>query len=84
MKHRKAPSPWKRIGGLTALGIAAGVLVGAGGTILAFWNTGLDFGANTHSGYEYFAAGTPGATEAAADGKVTVTIGSEEAAELKK
>lgn len=83
MKHRKAPSPWKRTGGLAALGIAAGVLVGAGGTTLALWNTGLDFGATTHSGYEYFAAGTPGATESATDGEVTVTIGAEEAATLK-
>lgn len=83
MKHRKPASPWKRTIGLAALGTAAGVLVGAGGTTLALWNTGLDFGAQTRSGYEYFAAGTRGATTPASNGKVTVILDANEAAKLK-
>ncbi len=82
MKHRKAPPPWQRTLKLSALATAAGVAVGAGGTTLALWNTGLDFSAQAHSGYESFAVGLPGDTTAAADGKVTVTIGADEAATL--
>ena len=84
MKHRKTPPPWQRTLKLSAVGIAAGVFVGAGGTTLALWNTELDFAAQTHSGYEYFAAGTPGATKAAVNGQVTVPINAETAATLKE
>ena len=84
MKHRKPPPAWQRTLKLSAVATAAGVLVGAGGTTLALWNTGIDYSAQTHSGYEYFAAGTPGATKAALNGQVTVPVGAEAAATLKE
>lgn len=84
MKHRKAPPPWQRTLKLAAVASAAGVLIGSGGTTLALWNTGIDFSAQSHSGYEYFAAGTPGATKTAVDGQVTVPIGTDTAATLKE
>ena len=84
MKHRKAPPPWQRTLKLSAAATALGVFVGAGGTTLALWNTSIDYAAQTHSGYEYFAAGAPGATKAASNGQVTVPIGPEAAATLKE
>lgn len=84
MKHRKAPPAWQRTLKLAAVTSAAGVLVGAGGTTLALWNTSIDFSVQIHSGYEYFAAGTPAATKAAVDGQVTVPIGTEAAATLQE
>lgn len=61
----------------------AGAVLGMGGGTLALWQDTAGFSISTRTGYEYFAAGAPGATKPATNGTVEFTVGPSQAAKLK-
>ena len=60
----------------------AGACLGIGGVSLALWSDSAELGGSVAAGYQSFAVGAPGATEAAPTGTAVRTLGPREAARL--
>lgn len=71
---RPPRTPRHRPALLAGTAVAAGVALGMGGGTFALWQDSTGFTLSAHSGYEYFAAGAPGATQPATDGTVRYTV----------
>lgn len=67
---------------VVAVAALAGILLGAGGSTLALWNASASRTGSISSGAEFFAAGRPGATQAAQGNRISVSVGEAEAKTL--
>jgi len=68
---------------LAGTAVVAGVALGMGGGTFALWQDSTGFTLSAHTGYEYFAAGAPGATQPATDGSVEFAVDPNQAKKLR-